>query len=247
MKTMKNFMFAMLLAVLFAAPAFASGPWGANGKTNPLNPNGTYMGSITGKNITGSMRFASTTSGQITVTSTNYYTEIVYTGTGATSTRSTVLVPYVTSRSVTASGFADIFIQGSAGNACLDTAVDIYGRTVSCLITGGVTGSQTLTRPTDGANWTAANSMYFSGGFNGSLSKNWAANSFTGKGSLTVTQVDFAGFYAALANPATAATAVPQITPPTTISIKVSGVKTSDTATPYTPTDTYTYPTITQN
>ena len=236
---MKKYFFSILLAVLFAAPAFASGPWGKNGQANPLNPNGTYMGSISGKNIAGSVRFTSTSSGLVTVSSSSQW--IVTSGTGAFAHAQAVWV--IKNTVTSATGFANIFMMGTIANASLTTAVDIYGRTVSGQIEGGIISTQSLVRPSDSTTWTVTNPLYFIGSFDGKLSKNWAANSFTAGGTLTVTSVDIPGFYAALANPATAATAAPQLSS-APVAIKITGVKISDSTTVYTPTTGYTYPTI---
>ena len=238
---MKRSFFAFLLAVLFAAPVFASGPWGYNNSVNPLNINGSYQGSIKGKNLLGTMRFTSSSSGQVAITSTNYVT-VYSSGTGVHLPIG--VVTEIVTQVLSATGYANIFLQGNTAQASLDTAVDLKARAVTGLITGGVTGSQTLTRPSDGANWTVTNSMYFTGNFDGNFSKNWTANSFSAKGSLAVTQVDIASFYANLiSNPSTAAPSITQ----KNVSIKVSGVKTTDAITAYTPATAFTWPTLTQN
>ena len=248
---MKRFFFAFLLAVLFAAPVFASGPWGYNNSVNPLNINGSYQGSIKGKNLLGTMRFTSSSSGQITVTSTNYVT--IYSG--STPRLPIGVVTEVVTQVLSATGYANIFLQGNTAQASLDTAVDLKARSIAGLITGGVTGSQTLSNPSydpsgsgtpTATTWTVANSMYFTGNFDGNFSKNWTANSFSAKGSLAVTQVDIADFYKNLVNSTTKATAAPSITQ-SNVSIKVSGVKTTDAVTAYTPASAFTWPTVTQN
>jgi len=171
----------------------------------------------------------------------------------------TSYIAIITTQVVSASGYANLFVDGYSAPSTLNTAVDVGARTVSGLIEGGSVGSsQTLSNPYfvvatgTGATWTVTNNIYLNGDFSGRFSKNWTANSFSGKGSVTVSKVDIAGFMAAASssaaasNPAAAAIAAPQMLT-VARSIKVEGVKTTDVATPFTPTAAFSMPTITQN
>lgn len=245
---MKKFVLALLSALVFVSPAFATvgGPWSGNivGNTvsvNPSNINGTYQGTIKGKNLTGLMHFTSTDNGQVVTSSTTFL--VVGTGSNAT------LVPNVTTTVSSANGFASIYYQGSLGQATLDTAIDLGARKITGFIDGNTARgvAQVIVRPATStsaaAAWSIGNNTVFIGEYAGNLSKQWAANNFTGKGYLMVTRVDLDAFNADLVNNPT--TANPHITT-APVSIKVSGVKTTDTPAVYTPVvPTPTLPSIT--
>jgi hypothetical protein len=225
---MKRFLAVVALSFsLAASSAFAlvGGPDDANifGNANPVNPsnvNGTYQGTIKGKNISGLTVFGTSTAGTSAQAG---YTQTITTGTGSGARTTTYTYP------TTVQGYAIVYIEGKIASADLAVILDLGGRTLSGVMEGA--GSRAiplmLVNTTLNEYWNVTDAVYFTGDFSAKLSKSWAANSYSGKGTLQVTKVDLNGFYQALAtNPATAA---PQIVNVPT-SIKVSGVKTSNTS-----------------
>lgn len=216
---MKKLLLTLLSSVVIASPAFAlvGGPWDSNipGNPNTVNPsniNGTYQGTIKGTNLSGVMMFGTSTKGAV-VTGTN-----------------------------TVPGFAIAFFEGTTALAAIDVVVDLGARRLSGVVDYGV-GSRggstspvsiTLVRPATATSaeveWEVIDNIFFNGYFNAKLSKSWANNSFKGTGFLLVKKVDFDGFYRQLITDPT--TATPQIVT-TPLSIKVAGVKTSDTPAEY--------------
>ena len=238
---MKRFLAAALSLAFAASSAFAlvGGPNDANifGNANPVNPsnaNGTYQGTIKGKNISGITVFGTSTAGTSGTAGT---TTTIVSGTGANRTVTTISTPS------TSQGYAIIYIEGKIAAAQLAAILDIGSRNLSGVMEGaGASGvTPILTNPA-GTSFSVTDAVYFTGEFNAKLSKSWAANSYSGKGTLMVTKVDISGFNQAVL---TNSNAVPQIvTVPT--SIKVSGVKTSNTPNSYTVTVTNTVPDVTQ-
>ena len=259
---MKRFLIALLSAVLFATPAafaISGGPWDGNIPGNPVtvnpsNINGSYQGTLKGTNLTGIMRFTTSSSGQVTVTTTT--SQVVTIG---GSNPAIFTIPVVTTQVVSATGYVNFFFEGTSGQAIVDTAVDLGARKISGLLQGagsrGVTQTIYTTPPspaitgtsiTPGHGWTVANNIYFNGYFNGKLSRDWVDNSFSGKGKITVTKVDLAGYYAAVNNdPTSSPQTVPQIVTTSPMSIKVSGVKTTDATSAYTPSFSTNLPAVT--
>ncbi|MEI8233283.1 MAG: hypothetical protein WCH57_01205 [Verrucomicrobiota bacterium] len=235
---MKRFLAAALALSLAASSAFAlvGGPHDANifGNANTVNPsniNGTYQGTIKGKNISGITVFGTSTAGTSGTAGT---TTIILTGSGNSYNETMTTTPS------TSQGYAVVYIEGKIATADLAAVVDLGARNLSGVIEGAGARSfpLTLINPSyvgatgTGASFSVHDSVYFTGNFSAKLSKSWASNSYSGKGTLMVTKVDINGFNQAVANPLTSATASPQIvTVPT--SIKVAGVKTSNTAGSY--------------
>jgi hypothetical protein len=236
---MKRFLLALLSSFALAVPAFAivGGPWDGNipGNPNPVNPsdvNGTYQGTIKGKNLAGVMRFSSTDSGQVIISSTT--TRVDW----APDRLHYTTVDVVTTKTLSATGFATFFFEGKSGQATLDTAIDLGGRKLAGVINGAASRSLpvTLERPFDGFQWTLTDNAYFNGAFSAKFSS-WASNSFSGKGSLVVTKFDYIGFWQDLVlNPATA-NPRDHIVTFQPMTIKVKGVKTSDSLAAFTPPD----------
>jgi hypothetical protein len=240
---MNKFVAPLCVALFSASSAFAlvGGPWDGNvpGNTTVLNPSsidGTYQGTVKGTNISGIMVFATTTAGTsgtagTTTTVTNTTTTTTTTSTTRDTTTTTTTTPSTTQ------GYALIYLEGKITTSEVIASIDLGGRKVFGVLEGAGLRALplTLTRPatstTAAASWSVTDSAYFTGTFSAKLSDDWASNSYKGKGTLMVTKVDLSGFAQQLiANPTTA---TPQIvTVPT--SVKVSGVKTSDTANSYT-------------
>jgi hypothetical protein len=217
---MKRFLLTLLSSLALAVPAFAlvGGPWDNNipGNTSTIDPtsfNGTYQGTIKGKNLAGVLIFGTST-----------------VGTSVSGTATT------TGSSVNVQGYSVAYFEGAIAIASVDVVADLAGRKLSGVVEGAGSRilSQTLVRPatstTAEAAWEVYNNIYFTGYFGAKFADGWANTKFTGKGFLLVKKIDFDGFYQQLlTNPTTA---TPQIvTAPVTI--KVAGVKSSDTATSY--------------
>lgn len=244
---MKKTLLALMGAVLFALPAFAlvGGPWDNNipgnpTLVNPANVNGTYQGTIKGKNLAGVIRFTSSTNGQVVITSTTWTIVI----SGSTS----IYVPEVTTQIFSTTGYASIFFEGKSGQAVLDTVIDLGGRKISGLINGMANRPVPviLSRPSDGQTWTLTDSAYFNGAFSANFAT-WATNSFKGKGTLNITKFDYIGFWQDLIlNPATANPQNHIVD--TTMPIKIAGVKTTDAVALFLPpTISAVYPTVVEN
>lgn len=245
---MKRLLLALLTALVFASPAFAivGGPWDNSipGNVVPVNPSnieGTYQGTLKGKNIAGVMRFSSSDSGQVIVSTTIVTPTLYNTITGAIVSTTTV-----NTHTVTASGFADFFFEGKTGNATVSTSIDLGGRKVAGLIEGaGNRGVPTiLTRPATATAWRLTDSIYFNGTFSAKFAPQWAKNRFSGKGTLTATKFDFEGWNAdVVSNPSSADPENHIIT--AFVPVSISGVKTSDTPAPFLPpTLQFTSPTV---
>ncbi|MDD5349972.1 MAG: hypothetical protein PHQ12_07160 [Chthoniobacteraceae bacterium] len=224
---MKRFLAVSALTLSIAASsafALVGGPWDANvyGNANPVDPsnvNGVYQGSVKGKNISGVTAFASSTIG---TTGQAGYTETVTTGTG--NNQHTVTTTFAS----TVQGYAAIYIEGKLTYASLVVSVDLGARKISGVMEGAGSRAIPLVLHSPLHSWNVTDSAYFTGNFNAKLSSRWAANSYSGKGTLMITKVDLDGFYrAVLTSPASA---TPQIVTEAT-SIKLDGVKTSNSAT----------------
>ncbi|MEI6561964.1 MAG: hypothetical protein WCO68_07770 [Verrucomicrobiota bacterium] len=251
---MKRFIFALLSAVLLAAPAFASGPWdagvpGNTTKVNPSNPTGTYQGSIKGVNIAGIFRVGTSPSGSTAAP--GYYSYYIH-GSGS----NTIVTSQYTPGS--AAGIATLFMEGASGVANVDAIVDLAGRTLSGVMDGGTTrakqlavtnphfkyvitltstnsfGVPVITSSTISApgKWVVTDNASFSGYFNAKLSKNWAANTFSGSGLLTISKFDLDQFTAQVSS--TDSSVASAATPDGNVSshdvnIKVAGSKTANT------------------
>lgn len=233
---MKRFLLALLASFALAMPAFAivGGPWdnnipGALFPVNPSNINGTYQGTLKGKNLAGVMRFTSSSSGQVVVSSTTQ--QVVW----ARDNLHFTIVDVVTTQTLSTTGYASFFFEGKSGQATVDTAIDLGGRKIAGVINGAGSRSVpvTLERPSDGTTWTLTDNVFFNGAFSAKFGS-WASNSFSGKGNVTVTKFDFIGFWQDLvANPTTADASNHIVTVP--MSVKVAGVKTSDSIATLTP------------
>ena len=216
---MKRLLSALLTAVAFTSSAFAivGGPWDAGvpgnpNKVNPANINGTYQGTIKGSNITGVMTFQ--TSGS---------NGIAFSGTTGVPTGTTQV-----------QGAAVMFFEGTTAFSTMSVAIDLGGRKLAGVLSGGSTAGNIIPVIAPPRStflyWQLTNNFSFNGYFNANLSKNWVSNSFSGNGNLVVTKFD-----PALYN--SAAVINPNVNPSNYIAavatpIKVSGVKTSDTAMP---------------
>jgi len=208
---MKKTLFALMGAVLFALPAFAlvGGPWDNNipGNpflVNPANVDGTYQGTIKGKNLSGVMRFISVVNKG----------RVVYSDSDAVN--------------IAASGIASFFFEGRVGMSVMDVIVDVGGRKLAGVVEGSaIRGVEVrLIRPADDQTWTLKDNAYFNGAFSAKF-KSWPSTNFNGKGSLTVTKFDYIGFWQDLvSNPTTAVPYNHIVTVP--MSIKVAGTKVSD-------------------
>ena len=242
---MKRLTLAVLSALVLASPAFAivGGPWDGNvpGNPTPVNPsnaNGTFQGTISGKNIIGIMRVGTSSAGTAAVPGVT-----ITTGTGAARTTVTT--------AGTATGSATIFIEGSTAIANVDAVIDLSGRKLSAVMDGASTrapqiavtnptftlvltgtdknGLPTLQTVTAPGSWVVTDNVSFSGAFDANLSKNWSANTFSGKGFVSVSRFDIAAYNADLVKNPTSARPEGHIASHD-VKIKVTGSKTSNTS-----------------
>lgn len=225
----KTLALAATLLTLAATSAFAlvGGPWDSNiygnpNKVDPSNYDGTYQGTVKGKNLSGLFAFGTSTAG---TSGESGYSETVVSGTGNNRTEITYTYPG------TVQGYAVVYLEGKVAYAYLSVVQDLGSRKLSGVMQGaGAPASGSIVVSNGTTSWTVVDAVTFTGTWDAKLSKSWALNSFTGKGSLQVTKVDLATFYSTLlTNPSAA---VPQIVNVST-SIKVAGVKTSGTANSY--------------
>jgi len=240
---MKKFVLALLSALVFVSPAFATvgGPWsgGIPGNTttvNPSNPLGTFQGTIKGKNFTGLMTFVSgTNGGQVVVSSSTARTNwsgFSLSGSNVSVATIDALLYIVTTKTVDTTGFGSFFFEGKSGSINLNCLVDTGSRSITGMVEGAGSRAQSLilwkpaTSTTPLTMYTVDDELYMDGTFSAKLSSNWAANSFSGKGYLAVTKFDAAAAQADL----NANSSLPVIDHIVTVplAIKVSGLKTSD-------------------
>ena len=152
-----------------------------------------------------------------------------------TSGTNAAALSYGTSSVSQIQGAAIIFTEGATAFSEMSVAVDLGSRKLSGVMSGASMSANTISvmAPANSIYlyWQLTNNFSFNGAFNASLSKNWADNSFTGKGSLVITKFDPALYNQAAVgtsanvNPSNYVSSIPT-------SIKVRGVKTSDSTAP---------------